>query len=111
MPGEIRFHLDENVTPKIAAGLRTHGVDVTTTNEAKLRSSSDETQFDYSQRTGRVLITHDTDFLSIASKSVGHFGIVFVKQEGYSIGNVVLECISLYHQCSAEDMRNRVEYL
>jgi predicted nuclease of predicted toxin-antitoxin system len=111
MLDEIRFHLDENVTPKIAKGIRAHGIDVTTTNEANLRSTSDETQFDYAQRTERVLITHDTDFLSIASTGVEHFGIVFAKQEGYSIGKIVLECISLYHQFSAEEMRNRVEYL
>ena len=36
MPRTIRFHLDEHCDPAIAAGLRLHGVDVTTTPEAHL---------------------------------------------------------------------------
>jgi predicted nuclease of predicted toxin-antitoxin system len=111
MPGEVTFHLDENVDPDIADGLRTHGIDTTTTNEVSLLGASDPTQFDYAQRTGRVLVTHDTDFLRIAAMTAEHCGIVFAKQEGYSIGKIVLDCISLYHQFSAEDMKGRVEYL
>jgi predicted nuclease of predicted toxin-antitoxin system len=111
MPGDLKFHLDENIDPEIAEGLRTHGVDTTVTKELNLRGSNDPTQFDYAQRTGRVLITHDTDFLRIASKTTEHCGIVFAKSEGYSIGRIVMGCISLYHQFTAEDIRNRVEYL
>jgi hypothetical protein len=37
---KIRFHLDENVDPVVAAGLRRYGVDVTTTAEVGLRSKS-----------------------------------------------------------------------
>ena len=44
MSERIRFHLDENVDPDIAIALRRHGVDVTTTVEAGLRMSDDETQ-------------------------------------------------------------------
>jgi predicted nuclease of predicted toxin-antitoxin system len=111
MPGEITFHLDENVDPDIAEGLRTHGIDATVTKEENLRGASDPTQFDYAQRSERVLITHDSDFLRIAAKTTEHCGIVFAKSEGYSIGKIVMGCISLYHQFSAEDMRSRVEYL
>jgi predicted nuclease of predicted toxin-antitoxin system len=111
MPVEITFHLDENVDPDIAQGLRTHGIDATTTKEVNLRGASDLTQFDYAQRTGRGLITHDSDFLRIVAKTAEHHGIVFAKSEGYSIGKVVLNCISLYHQYVAEDMMGRVEYI
>jgi hypothetical protein len=37
MSERIRFHLDENVAPAIALGLRRYGIDVTTTNEVELR--------------------------------------------------------------------------
>ncbi|MDM9382549.1 hypothetical protein QUB80_17765 [Chlorogloeopsis sp. ULAP01] len=40
----IRFHLDENVDPAIALGLRQVGIDVTTSQEAKLLSRSDLAQ-------------------------------------------------------------------
>src|SRR6266498_1811198 len=70
MPRTIRFHLDENVDPRIAAGLRLHGIDVTTTSEAGLLAASDLEQLDYIVREGRVIITQDTDFLRLASS--GH---------------------------------------
>lgn len=57
MSERIRFHLDENVDPVVALGLRRYGVDVTTTNEAGLRAQSDETQLAFIQETDRVLFT------------------------------------------------------
>ena len=42
MPQTIRFHLDENCDPRIAAGLRALGVDVTTAAEAGLLQASDD---------------------------------------------------------------------
>lgn len=40
MPRTIRFHLDENCSHAIAAGLRRRGIDVTTTPEAGLLNAS-----------------------------------------------------------------------
>jgi hypothetical protein len=41
MPRTIRFHLDENCSHAIAAGLRRRGIDVTTTPEAGLLGAGD----------------------------------------------------------------------
>jgi Domain of unknown function (DUF5615) len=41
MPREIRFHLDEHVSPGIAEGLRRRGIDVTTTANAGLTGADD----------------------------------------------------------------------
>ena len=111
MPDEIKFHLDENVDTDIAGSLRNNGIDVTVTNEVGLVSASDLMQLEYARSEGRVIITHDTDFLRIASKTTEHFGIVFCKAEGCSIGKIVLHCISLHHQRVQEDMMGQVEYL
>jgi len=67
MSERIRFHLDENVDPAIALGLRRYGIDVTTTNDVELRTQSDEVQLAFIQETQRVLFTQDTDFSIIAS--------------------------------------------
>jgi hypothetical protein len=45
----IRFHLDEHMDPDIAAALRRHGIDVTTTVEVGLRSANDDSQFEYAE--------------------------------------------------------------
>ena len=41
MPREIRFHLDEHVSPGIAEGLRRWGIDLTTTANAGLTEADD----------------------------------------------------------------------
>lgn len=105
----IRFHLDENVNPKIASGMRLQGLDVTTTPESGLLKASDEIQFEFAQREGRVIITQDSDFLRIASRRPNHAGILFYSTRHTSIGEVVLETISLSH--SGEEMRGVVRYI
>ncbi len=57
MNERIRFHLDENVTPAIAIGLRRYGIDVTTTVEAGLRGTPDEAQLEFARKTGRIIVT------------------------------------------------------
>jgi predicted nuclease of predicted toxin-antitoxin system len=64
----IKFHLDEHVDPDVARALRRHGIDVTTTVEAGLRTLDDLDHLDFIQREGRVVVTHDADFLRYASR-------------------------------------------
>jgi predicted nuclease of predicted toxin-antitoxin system len=111
MSNELKFHLDENVDTDIAEALRNNGIDVTVTNEVGLVSASDLVQLEYARNEKRVIITHDIDFLRIASKTSNHFGIVFCKTGGYSIGKIVLHCISMHHRCVPDDMIGLVEYL
>jgi len=66
MPRTIRFHLDENRHHAIAEGLRRRGVDVTTTADAGLLSTSDEVQAAHCLAVGRVIVTQDRDFLRLS---------------------------------------------
>src|SRR5581483_5755768 len=65
MPQTIRYHLDEHCPEALAEGLRLHGIDVTTSVEADLLSSTDEEQLAYSLAQGRMLFTQDEDFLRL----------------------------------------------
>ena len=80
MKDKIRFHLDEQVDPEIASQLRRRGIEVTTTVELGLRTSSDESQLDFIRQQKRIIFTHDQDFLIIASRTSTHPGIVYCKQ-------------------------------
>ena len=55
MKDKIRFHLDEQVDPEIASQLRRCGIDVTTTVEVGLRTSSDESQLDFIRQQKKCL--------------------------------------------------------
>lgn len=107
---EIRFHLDESVTRKVARALRIQKLDVSTTQEAGLRSKSDESQFEYAQREQRILITKDSDFLRIASTMWDHCGILYCNPET-PIGEIVLACLMLQSSLTLDDMRGRIEYV
>ena len=45
MSERVKFYLDEHVNPAVASGLRRRGVDVLTTQEAGMLSTSDEDYF------------------------------------------------------------------
>jgi predicted nuclease of predicted toxin-antitoxin system len=111
MARTIRFHLDENCDPRIAAGLRLHGIDVTTTPEAALLQSSDEDQLAYVVAQGRVIVTQDTDFLRMAASGQEHPGIVFYPAQSRTIGQVIRALQLIWEVLEPEDVRNRVEFL
>ena len=77
MSRTIRFHLDENCDPRIAAGLRLHGVDIATTPEAGLLHAADQLQLANARSEGRVVVTQDPDFLRMAAAGEASAGIAF----------------------------------
>ena len=55
MSERIRFHLDENVDPAVADGLRRRGVDATTTQLAGLLHAPDDAQLAFALAERRLL--------------------------------------------------------
>jgi predicted nuclease of predicted toxin-antitoxin system len=111
MARTIRFQLDENCHRAIAAGLRRLGVDVSTTPEAGLLSSTDEEQVAHALRLGRVLFTQDRDFLQLHADGTPHAGIVYRDKDTLSIGEIITRLVLVWEIFEPEEMANRVEYL
>lgn len=111
MSERIRFHLDENVDPAIASGLRRYDIDVTTTVEIGLLTQSDEMQLKFIRETQRVMFTQDADFLIIASQTDDHPGIVYCKQGTRTIGQIIEGLVVIYEVLSPNDMKGHVEFL
>jgi Domain of unknown function (DUF5615) len=89
MPRTIRFHLDENVDPAIAAGLRRHGIDVTTTIDAGLLHVPDEDQVAHGVAHRRVIFTQDKDFPRINATGSPHAGIAYCRRQIRTIGQII----------------------
>jgi len=107
----IRFHLDEHIHPAIAAGLTSHGIDVTTTAEAGLLHATDEQHLAWALAEHRVIVTHDDDFLVRHAEGCNHAGIAYCHQGKHSIGEL-LQMLLLLHACfDADDMNQHVEFL
>jgi hypothetical protein len=111
MARTIRFHLDEHCDPAFAAGLRVHGVDVTTTADAGLLSAEDEQHIAYSLQASRVVFTQDDDFLRLNASGVEHGGIVFSSQRSRSIGQIIAGLLLIWEAYEPEEMVNRVEFI
>ncbi|MFQ5859711.1 MAG: DUF5615 family PIN-like protein [Anaerolineae bacterium] len=97
--------------PDIAKALRRHGIDVTTTVEAGLRTTDDSEHLDFIRREGRVVVTHDADFLRYASQSTDHPGIAYCHMGARSIGEIIRSLILIYEVLTPEEIAGDVEYL
>jgi predicted nuclease of predicted toxin-antitoxin system len=107
----IRFHLDENVDPDVALALRRQGIDVTTTREMGLLGQPDEVQLAFACEQGRAIVTHDTDFLRLASQSSAHWGVAFCQKNARSLGEIIRSLVLIYEVLSPDEMRGWIEYL
>ena len=110
MADRIRFHLDEHVDPAIATALRRAGIDVTTTNEAGLRTQDDVAHLRFARAEARVIVTRDQDFLRIASRPLDHAGIVFYTAN-QSIREIIEGLILIYEVMTPDELAGQIEYL
>lgn len=108
---KIRFYLDENLPVAIATQLKSRGIDVVTVRDLGLLGDSDENHLQRAAEMGRVLCTHDNDYIELASDEFEHAGIVFGQQELHYIGEWVKYLELMHAVYTPEEMKNRVEYL
>ena len=108
--GTIRFYADEQVARAVVKGLRERGVDVLTVTEAGLLGAADDAHLARALRDGRVVLTHDVDFLRLHAAGVRHGGIVYAPSE-LPIGDVIRGLMLIVQVLDAEDMIGHVEFL
>jgi hypothetical protein len=82
-----------------------------TTPEAELLSATDEEQAAHGLAQGRVVFTHDRDFLRLHAAGIPHAGIAYCDKDSKSIGEMIRGLILLWEVLEADEMQNRVEYL
>ena len=111
MSRRLRFHLDEHVPRSVAVALRRHGIDVTTTPEIGLRQADDLMHLTFARREGRILVTHDADFLRHHSRDVEHAGIAYCQKGARTVGQIIETLRLMYEILTSEEMENTVEYL
>ena len=111
MPTTIRFHLDEHVHTAVADGLKRRGVDVTTTVEAGLTGATDSQQLAFALSEGRVIVTHDADFLRLHRQSAAHAGIAYCHQGLRSVGDLIRRLLIIHEHLTPDDMAGHVEFL
>jgi predicted nuclease of predicted toxin-antitoxin system len=107
----VRFYLDENVSPALAEQLRRRGIEAVTVRDLGLLGDSDLNHLQRATAFGFVLCTHDSDYVELALSGLPHAGIVFAQQATATLGDWV-RFLSLIHGVyEAHEMVNLIEYL
>jgi hypothetical protein len=103
--------MDEHVPLAVTTGLRRRGVDVSIALDAGLISVQDQEQLSHAFQSGRVMVTHDDDYLRLHASGVLHAGIAYCHQESLTVGELILRLMLIYDVMTAEEMYGRVEFL
>ena len=111
MTGIVGFHLDEHISSSVAAALRRRNIDVTTTADSGLAGATDANQLAFATSTTRILVTHDSDFLSLHAAGATHCGIAYCYQASLTIGEIIHRLFLIHELLSVDEMINRVEFL
>lgn len=111
VPDSIRFYLDQHFPGPVAHGLRRHGVDILSAQEAGRCGYSDQDQLAFAAAQQRVLVTFDSDYLVLHKSGVKHAGIAWCQEQKYSIGQLIQALLLVHGALHREDMQNHVEYL
>lgn len=111
---KIKIYTDEDVPNAIAKALKRRGYEAFTTPERNKCGTSDLEQIEYATSLQAVILTHNVhDFpklhYEIIASGKNHTGIIVGKR--YSIGETVQRVLNLASKLSAEEMKNRLEYL
>lgn len=112
----IRIYFDEDsARHSLARELRVRGADVVTAVEIGTGGQMDEQQLEWATNNSRVLYSFNRgDFFGLHTvwlrSGRSHAGIVLSRQD-LSVGEQMRRLLRLINRLSAEEMRNRVEFL
>ncbi len=111
----IKIYMDHNVSSKITKGLCDKGINVMTAFEDNAHKMEDRDLLDRASESGRVIFTHDTDFLKEGAirqkKGVFFRGIIYIHQRNHSVSQCIRDIENISKTKNPEDLFNRIEYL
>jgi predicted nuclease of predicted toxin-antitoxin system len=79
----MKYYLDEDISPKVAAILKKQQIDVVSTHDVNMIQASDRAQLEYAASAGRVVVTRNrNDFIQLTVQFFNdlrpHFGVLIV---------------------------------
>lgn len=106
----LPLYMDHNVINQITVGCRSRGLDVLTALEDGLHDRPDEEVLARATELGRMVFTHDTDFIVVTGEWLAagrpFAGVVYGHQSAVSIGKAIADLDLICLALSAEDAAN-----
>src|SRR6266404_7744886 len=111
----IGIYVDVQIPKPITVGLRLRGVDVLTAQEDGIDEAKDFQIPDRALELGRVLFTHDDDFLKLAAKrmadGIRFAGVVYAHQLDAPVGRCIEDLELIAKVLEVAELSNRVEFI
>ena len=82
-----------------------------TATDAGLLAAADEAVLARALMEGRVLVTHDGDFLRLHGRGQTHAGIAYAEHGARTIGQLVTGLVLIYEVLEPSEIAGRVEFL
>lgn len=96
---DIKILTDENISPKVVGFLRDIGLDVLDVKEHGWYGHTDEALLDIAYREHRFVLTHDSDFGTLAvNKGNPYFGILYLRLKNLRSTNVIKVCDHVFRK-------------
>ncbi len=111
MADAISFFLDENTHGGLAPGLRARGIDALSVQEAGRGGLTDPEQLAFATAEGRVIVTHDQDYLALHATGVPHTGIAWCHPDTYSVGQLIDALVLVHGAMTPDELLNNLQYL
>ncbi len=108
----MKIYADENIEKSIIEGLRRRKVEVISAKELGYAGKSDGFHIKKASELKAVILTHDIDFLRIATTSgLSHRGIIFSHSKEVSIGQCLRGVELIVNVLTDKDMENHIEFI
>lgn len=108
----MKIYADENIEQSIIEGLRRRKIEVISARELGYFGKPDEFHIKKAFEMKAVILTHDSDFLRIASnKKIKHKGIIFSHSENLSLGRCIREVELITTVLSDRELENHIEFV
>tara|TARA_B100000959_G_scaffold280373_1_gene342064 strand:+ start:1398 stop:1724 length:327 start_codon:yes stop_codon:yes gene_type:complete len=108
----MKVYADENIEQSIIEGLRRRKIEIISARELGYVGKSDAFHVKKATDLNAVVLTHDVDFLKIASKpDIRHCGIIFSHSKDISIGQCIRGIELISNILTEKEMKNHIEFL
>jgi len=108
----MKIYADENIERSIIEGLQRRKIEVVSARELGYIGKPDEFHIKKASEIKAVILTHDVDFLRIASRTdVRHGGMIFSHPKTVSLGECIRGVELIAKILTNKDMENHIEFL
>jgi len=108
----MKIYADENIESSIIEGLRRRKIEVVPAKELGFAGKSDEFHIRKALEMKAVILTHDIDFVKMASnRDIRHYGIIFSHSRNVSIGQCIRGVELIITVLNDKEMENHIEFL